>query len=357
LVFPQRTQKVRVTLPGVVLIGLSMGVGLAAYNSANNILFITLSLLLSCLVLSGVLSWLNLRALRWELIAEAPMRAGQPHPVVLRVENAKRVLPTYGVWFEMRSTSIANTERLGLRGRLDPRAEMRLDWSVCPARRGRERLELAAVGSLFPFGFLRKTFAVNERTEVIVWPAPVEYRRFPAALWERRQPGHPLKRAGVGGDLFALRRYRQGDSHRLIHWKASARLRQLMVTRYAAEAQDGYSLWLKTPADRWTRPEQFELLCSFAATLAEDLFTAGRLSAVAIDDEPFAAVRRVADLETFLDRLALVGVVNEAEAAGGVSPLPGEPGRKSRRNNVLTFAPDGARGVAAYVDGEKAASA
>ena len=354
LVFPQRTQKVRVTLPGVVLIGLSMGVGLAAYNSASNILFITLSLLLSCLVLSGVLSWLNLRALTWELIAEAPMRAGQPHPVTLRVENAKRVLPTYGVWFELKSTSIANTERLGLRGRLDPRAEMRLEWSVCPARRGRERLELAAVGSLFPFGFLRKTFSVDESAEVIVWPAPVEYRRSPAALWERLQPGHPLKRAGVGGDLFALRRYRQGDSHRLIHWKASARLRQLMVTRYAAEGQDGYSLWLKTPADIWTRPEQFELLCSFAATLAEDLFTAGRLSAVAINDELFAPVRRVADLETFLDRLALVNVGSEDGMGSGVIS---QAGRKSRRNNVLTFAPDGARGVAAYVDGEKAASA
>ena len=33
-------------MPGTVLIGLSLGIGTAAYNSSSNILFITLSLLL-----------------------------------------------------------------------------------------------------------------------------------------------------------------------------------------------------------------------------------------------------------------------------------------------------------------------
>ena len=61
LVFPQRGQRILPTLSGTLLIALSLGIGMAAYNSANNILFITLSLLLACLILSGVLSWLNFR--------------------------------------------------------------------------------------------------------------------------------------------------------------------------------------------------------------------------------------------------------------------------------------------------------
>jgi uncharacterized protein (DUF58 family) len=361
LVYPQRGQRVRMTLPGAVLVALSLGVGLAAYNSANNILFITLSLLLSCLVLSGVLSWLNLAGMRWRLVAEPPMRAGQAHPVVLELLNAKRVLPTYGVWFELRSTSLAKAERLDLGERLDAGREARLDWTVRPARRGKETLSLEAVGSLFPFGFLRKTFPVRHTREVIVWPAPVEYRRFPAALWERPQPGRALSRAGGGAELHSVRRYAQGDSHRAIHWKATARLRQLMVTRRAADGEDGYSLWLRTPAEVWTRPEQFELLCGFAATLAEDLFRAGRLLCIALNDEAPLAVRRVADLEAFLDGLALLAPVEENGMAGrgqtrgeGTQPTTE---RALKRKNVLTFAPEGARGVAAYVDGEKAASA
>ncbi|MGC4071773.1 MAG: DUF58 domain-containing protein [Nibricoccus sp.] len=365
LVFPKRGQRVRMTLPGAVLVALSLGVGLAAYNSASNILFITLSLLLSCLVLSGVLSWLNLARVRWRLVAEPPMRAGQIHPVILELHNAKRVLPTYGVWFELKSTSQAKVEQLELRERLDAGGEARLDWAVRPARRGKETLSLEAVGSLFPFGFLRKTFPVKLTRECIVWPAPVEYRRFPAALWERAQPGRALARAGGGAELHSLRRYVQGDSHRLVHWKATARMRQLMVTRRAADGEDGYSLWLQTPADVWTRPEQFELLCGFAATLAEDLFRAGRLLLVALNDEPPVPVRRVTDLEAFLDALALVEPVadNGPKASRMTGVRDGETRSaaggemKLKRKNVLTFAPEGARGVAAYVDGEKAASA
>jgi uncharacterized protein (DUF58 family) len=192
---------------------------------------------------------------------------------------------------------------------------------------------------------------VRLKREVVVWPAPVEYRRFPAALWKQAQGGRPLARTGAGTDLHSLRRYERGDAYRGIHWKATARLGQLMVARRSAEGEDGYSLWLRTPADVWTRPEQFELLCGFAATLAEDLFRAGRLGFVALNDEPPLAVRRVADIESFLDRLALIEPLAAAGFAGA------RDGGRKRWKNVLTFAPEGARGVVAYVDGEKAASA
>lgn len=184
---------------------------------------------------------------------------------------------------------------------------------------------------------------------MLVWPAPVQYQKFPLASWH--QPGHMehSARAGQGGDLHALRAYARGDSHRLVHWKASARLRRLMVRQYAAETQTGYAFWLRTSSDDWSRPAQFELMCSLAATLAEDLFRAGRLTSVSIDDEAPLPVRRIQDLERFLDRLACV-----KPAPASHQPVAGQP---VRRNNVLTFAPDGTRGVIAYVDGEKAATA
>ncbi|MEO5957477.1 MAG: DUF58 domain-containing protein, partial [Opitutaceae bacterium] len=100
----------------------------------------------------------------------------------------------------------------------------------------------------------------------------------------------------------------------------------------------------------WTRGEQFELLVSFVATLAEDLFRAGRLTSVAIDLEPPAPVRRVHDLELLLDQLAAVQPTK-------TETMPAEAGRTVAKQNVMTFAPDGARGVAAYVDGQKAATA
>jgi uncharacterized protein (DUF58 family) len=346
LVFPRRSQRVATTLPGLVLIALSMGVGIAAYNSASNILFITLSLLLGCLVLSGVLSWLNFRGLHWRLEVVTPMRAGREHPVTLFMRNAKRLLPTHGLTFEVASTSALEPRQIVLRDRLDPQGEARLDWTVCPAKRGVERVELVYVGSLFPFGFLRKSLAMETACDVLVWPAPVEYRRFPVPAWRRVQPGEPVARSGQNGDLFALRNYQTGDSHRQIHWKASARLRRLVVRQFSTDNEESFTLWLRTTMALWKNADQFELLCSFAATLAEDLFKQGKLDAVAVDDEPAVAMRGVRDVEAFLDRLATLRPTGiDAFAA-----------MRSRRNTLI-FEPDGSRCVVAYVDGKKAAAA
>lgn len=355
LVYPRRAERILPTVSGVFLIALCLGIGMAAYNTANNILFITLSLLLACLILSGVLSWLNFSGVSWRLTVQPPLRVGQSAPVALELRNSKRFLPTYGLWFDLRSTSAPEGVRLTLRERIDPAGGMvRLDWVFRPAARGREEIELVDAGSLFPFGFLKKHLGAELRREAIVWPAPVEYQRFAVPAWARPQGGEQVVRFGQSGDLLALRKYTAGDSHRLIHWKASARLRQLMVRQFAAESQEGFSLWLETPAEVWARPEQFELLCSFAVTLAEDLFKAGRLGTVAIDREPAQPVRRVRDLEAFFDRVALLAPAPPRPAASA-SPFAPAPAPRSR--NLLTFAPDGARGVAAYVDGHKAASA
>ena len=391
LVFPRNRQRIQPTISGTMLIALSLGIGTAAYNSANNILFITLSLLLACLVFSGVLAWLNLRGVAWRLQLEPPWRAGEDATVGLELHNGKRVLPTYGLWFELKgvarpaepeSTAPSpaagrwwrkNTERplreilaaagrteasgqLRLGERLDPDGVARLDWAFQPARRGRLRVEVESVGSLFPFGFLRKSHATDVRHEIIVWPAPVEYRRVESVAAQTPSAGDRTARAGSGADLFALRRYEPGDSHRLIHWKASARMRQLLVRQFAAESQEGYVLRFSTAAEHWPRAEQFELAVSFAATLAEDLFRVGRLQLAALNDELAQPVRRVANLEAFLDRLAIAERRPAPSENEGVS-APALAGELPARRRVITFAPDGPRGVAAYVDGQKTATA
>jgi uncharacterized protein (DUF58 family) len=377
LIYPQRGHRIRPTIPGVVLIALAMGIGTAAYNSSSNILFITLSLLLACLILSGVLSWLNLRAVSWRLRLAPPLRAGHDAVVALELRNAKTFLPTYGLWFEFaarrvdpsairRAESTVTGRNINVReilakaeadeerarvpmpGRLDPQGDSRVEWVFKPQKRGLVRVELAAVGSLFPFGFLRKDVGTDLIAETVVWPAPIEYRRHAVGSPRRAAGGERVARAGVGGDLLALRRYTTGDSHRLIHWKASARTRQLLVRQFAAETSEGYSLWLRTDAGVWPHAEQFEALVSFAATLAEDLFRVGRLTGVALNGEPPMPVRRVHDLELFLNKLAIVRPIEDATGAAETFVA---------KQHVMTFAPEGARGVAAYVDGQKAATA
>jgi uncharacterized protein (DUF58 family) len=381
LVYPRRKHRIVFTPAGLLLTLLALGIGTAAYNSANNILFITLSLLLACLILSGVLSWLNFSRVSWRLQAVPPWRAGLPTMAAISLANRKRFLPTYGLWFEValraeaaqpaepastltassravrealaRGRQADETTRLHLRTRLDPLGEAQVEWPLTPPRRGRWRVELRAVGSLFPFGFIGKSFATGEEQGIIVWPSPVEYRRHGAGGARRPSGEEQRARAGSGGDLLALRRYAPGDSHRLIHWKASARTGQLLVRQFAEDTSEGYCIRFQSDASRWAQPEQFELGLSLAATLAEDWFRQGRLAGVALDDAPLLPVRSVHDLEAWLDRLA---VLPPLTTNGGATGAGGPPAARQPRN-LVSIAPDGARGVAAYLDGEKTASA
>jgi uncharacterized protein (DUF58 family) len=351
LLFPPRGHRIAPTITGVLLIAVSLGIGTAAYNTANNILFITLSLLLSCLVLSGVLSWLNLRGVAWRLHASGPWRAGQTQTVALELRNAKTLLPTYGLWFDLAAGGAAERRHLGIR--LDPGAVTRIEWTAKPERRGRLRVRLRTIGSLFPFGFLLKSVASELEREVLVWPAPVEYRRhLGGRVWWASPSQGQVNRAGHGGDLMALRRYVSGDSPRLVHWKATARVRQLLVRQESAEGQEGFTLRIGTDASAWPRAAQFELALGLAATLAEDLFKQERLQAVMVGDEAPQPVRRLRDLECFLDRLAVLEPVERR-------PLPGAgveaPGPAPRR--VLSVEAHETRGVAAFLDGKPAATA
>jgi len=388
LVFPAKRHRISPTVPGIFLMFLAMGIGTAAYNTASNILFIALSLLLACLLLSGLLSWFNFTGVCWRLVPQGPWRAGHEAIVLVDIQNRKKWLPTYSLWFELNTQPrrppveekpakdmkirevLAAIDRLVTRGkvhlreRIEPRGETQLEWLVKPVERGEAYVELAAVGSLFPFGFLKKNIGVAVKQSVLVWPAQVSYQWSGASAARSGAQGQRTARAGRGDDLLALRNYTPGDSHRLIHWKASARLGQLMTRQFAAESHDGYTLRFDTPAAVWARREQFELLCSFVATLAEDLFASGRLRGVSVNGGPLLETRRMRDLEAVLDQLARVEPLPDAElgfesrtqarpASASTSASP----RGRSNKNIISFAPEGARGVAAYVDGQQAATA
>lgn len=348
LLYPPRGHRISPTLAGGLLVAVSLGIGLAAYNTANNILFITLSLLLSCLILSGLLSWANLRGVAWRLHADGPWRVGQSRTVALELRNDKRILPTYGLWFDLVAGSWSG--RTHLETRLDPESATRLEWSIRPERRGPLRVHLAAIGSLFPFGFLRKAVASGLNHVALVWPAAVDYRQHGSGLaWRPASSQGQVNRAGHGDDLHAVRPYVTGDSPRLLHWKASARLRRLLVRQFSAEGQEGFVLRLDLDPNQWTRPEQFELGIALAATLAEDLFKQGRLRAVAIGCEVPRPTRRLRDVEWYLDQLALATPTSTA----GLRPASSV----KSQYRLLDIQPDGARGVVALLDGKPAASA
>ncbi|MCH2155962.1 MAG: hypothetical protein MK080_08160, partial [Opitutales bacterium] len=101
----------RLTFSGWALLVIALAMGGAAYNTSSNILFMSLSLILSSLVMSGFLSFFNFKKISWMLDVPRHLRVAEPSTVSVRVKNEKKWLPTFSFWFRV---------RLGKSGRYKP---------------------------------------------------------------------------------------------------------------------------------------------------------------------------------------------------------------------------------------------
>src|SRR5205807_4195596 len=86
-----------VTREGLAYLGVAMVIGVAALNTANNLLFIVLAAMLAAIVVSGLASAAVLRRLELDLIV--PKNAFATRPVQLRVHltNPRLWMPAFSV--------------------------------------------------------------------------------------------------------------------------------------------------------------------------------------------------------------------------------------------------------------------
>ena len=329
LIKPPRGHRTLPTKAGSLLIVITIGVGTAAFNTGQNILYLSLALLLSTILVSGILSWLNFKGLRWRLQAGTHARAGQLHPVRLELQNTKRRLPSYALSFLLQTQRSGDRHLLTLRDRIEPQGEGTLEWDWRPQRRGRETLQLSGLVSRYPFGFLKKSISDSVTSEVVIWPARIDYTFTPSLPGWRWASGD-RRRKGDGVDLVAVRDYRSGDPLRRIHWKATARIGRLQVRETEQDHHPAYTLWVDPSARVWTDAVLFERLCSFAASLAEDLFRSDQLKRFGIAGHGLWPVDSLEGLHACIDRIATLERTDPVEAAppaeGVVHFTPGADG-------------------------------
>ena len=312
-IMPGAMRRTRMTLIGWILILVALGIGTAAYNASSNILFMTLSLVLSSLVLSGVLSLINFRRLDWQLNPPRQLRAGERARLGVELHNRKQILPAMCMRFKIQAAEFAEAT-LSLESGLGPGARCRLEWDFVPPKRGVCELTLSGPESQFPFGFLSRTVGELQTESVLVWPGRLNYAFEPACGGARFLSGASARKAGAGSDLLNVRPYQRGDAPRLVHWKASARSGKLMVRQLAQETESGFhllvDLGLGVRSD-----EQFDRYCALVCSLAEDLYYAGRLESVYIGAEAVLKVAAMRDLHEVFDRMAAL------EADSGTAPV------------------------------------
>jgi len=247
-----------------------IGLGVAAINTGNNLLYLLVSLLLSLIVVSGVLSEQSMRGLRLEADAPEEIYAGAPALFGAVLANSKRWLTSYSVTLELLARG--GRTRFIYLPRLEAGRDRLLTWDETLPARGRHRLAGVRLTTRFPFGLFLKAGHVMLDREVLVFPAvrpisPEELLRLVGAGTSA------VRRRGRGHDLYNLRAYRAGDDPRLIHWRSSAKVESLLVREMEAETTEDTRVVLSGRGER--DAARLEAALSEAASITAHLARAG----------------------------------------------------------------------------------
>ena len=252
----------------------AVGLGVAAINTGNNLLYLLASMLLGLVVVSGMLSEMVMRGLRAAAVRPDEIFAGRPALVGALVANRKRALPSYSITLEILApaASARRVDRVAYLPRLGAGEERLVTWEVTLPRRGRHALPGIRFTSYFPFGIFLKAGRPMLDEPVLVYPA---VGPAPARLLRELGGAGPLsaRRRGRGNDLHNLRDYLPGDDPRLIHWRTTARAQTLTVRELEAETTLDTRIVL-TGAPRAAGPA-LESGLSEAASLAVHLLREG----------------------------------------------------------------------------------
>lgn len=184
----------------------------------------------------------NLRGLSLHLQAPAPVHAGQPALLDLRLDNARRqARPGIGL-------GLSDTGPQEAWAWVDVPAQGSATVQVaCPTpARGLHHLPALAAQTLYPLGIFRVWTVWRPAAQVLVYPAP-EVHAPPLPAGEP-QPGLTgSARAQATGEFDGVRAYRRGDPLKAVVWKKAAQAfasgRDDLVSRDAFASQR-QQLWL-----------------------------------------------------------------------------------------------------------------
>jgi len=248
-------RKLRITREGKYFLGITFGVGIAAINTANNLLYLLLGLLLSLIVISSIMSESTLRGL--QVTRRLPRRAqvGRSHQVEIEVQNTKRSVSSYAIEIEdIRYGQPADKRCFFLK--ISPESTQVAAYRRTPARRGLTHHRGFRIATRFPFGFFEKSLEIELGGTLLVYPA-VDPVALPPEGPNGISNGERVQARGHGDEIMGLRPMRDGDDPRDIYWRRSTQPDQRVLRIRAQETNSNVHLSLDNVVDPTSPPEKW----------------------------------------------------------------------------------------------------
>jgi uncharacterized protein (DUF58 family) len=254
----------QVTRAGLVYTATLVVVMLAAFLSANNLLFLIMAAMLSTLFVSGLVSRLGLAGLELDLILPDHMSARRKVRAGIRLRNLKRWIPSFSIHLTGTSESgfTSNLYFPVIPGGTGVEESVELYFP----KRGKQRERSFQFSTRFPFGFAERRELVTARYDIVIYPCLDPKPGFDELLAAVTGEIEAQQR-GRGHDFYRIRPYEALESARHVDWKATAHTGDLQVREFAREKDHHVLIYLDLDADQQFE-EWFESAVDCAAFLA-----------------------------------------------------------------------------------------
>lgn len=244
-------RRLKTTAQGKIFILVTVGVGIAAINTANNLLFLVLGFMLSLIVISGILSEAVLRRIEIKRRLPTLPWAGEPCPIEITVKNLK-FIPSYCLEIQDLSSNFVINRRCFFLKVSGHKSQSTTYHCVFP-RRGTYHFTGYKVITRFPFSLFAKSYFYEAPDDFVVAPRRVPPRRPPRSDWDQGEDVRGRDPDRLDPEPALVHPYNPGDDVRRINWKLSARRDRLVVTEGVRHARRQLNLLF----DDRLAPERF----------------------------------------------------------------------------------------------------
>lgn len=228
-------RRIRFTAEGAWFTLITLGVGFAALNTGNNLIYLVLGMMLTLIALSGILSELSVSTLSADRKVPDEIYAGREVGVVLSLYNLKDRLPALGI--ELQESGLINVARgRGYFVMVPAQTHRSHRVTYTFKHRGIHQLEGFVVGTSYPFGLFNRSYRLTLQQPVMVFPEihPIDEK---TALSRALGGEESLAKKGLGEEFYGLRDFVVGDDPRHVHWKTTARRGRLTLRENSQEGR------------------------------------------------------------------------------------------------------------------------
>jgi uncharacterized protein (DUF58 family) len=210
---------------------ISVGLGLVAINSGNNLMYLITAMLLGLLLSSGIVGRRNLYGAVLSVTFPDEIYAEEQCAISVNVTNKKRSVPLFIISIEFGGDEAFIPV-------IQPEQTFERTIVTKFSKRGSHMAGLFYISSIYPFNLFKRYRHFGFENSIVVFPTPLKCSPDSVFISDDPEDEDEKEKSvlnSVETDIVGIRPYEEGDSFRRVHWKSSAKTGKLNTKLYEGE--------------------------------------------------------------------------------------------------------------------------